>query len=409
MAESSLVSTLSGRAAVVGVGATAYFRRGQSWPRTQLEMACDAIVLACADAGLEVTDIDGFAMFAGTTSSPDAIVGLLGIPETRFSAAVTGGGGGSAGSVGLAATAIAGGMANVVVSVLSLQQHSHRVGGTTAVAGPGQGVAYGGSTFGSAETAFSAPAGLSSPGQNLSLIAQRHMHRYGTTREHFAEVCISQRNNAMTRPSALFREPLTLDDYFAARMISDPLCLFDYTMESDGAVAVVTTSIERARDLRQPPAVIQGTAMGGTWDSHRLLGWFQQPDEAFTSAGHRASARQAYEMAGVGPDDVDVALLYDHFSPLVIMQLEDYGFCGPGEGGAFVADGNIRWPDGRLPVNTHGGHLSEAYIIGMTHVMEAVEQVRGTAVNQVVGCELALATGGPSMVPATATIFGVDR
>ena len=114
-------------------------------------------------------------------------------------------------------------------------------------------------------------------------------------------------------------------------------------------------------------------------------------------------------MAGVGPDDIDVALLYDHFSPLVIMQLEDYGFCAPGEGGPFVAEGNIRWPGGRLPVNTHGGHLSEAYIIGMTHVMEAVEQVRGTAVNQVECCELALATGGPSHVPVSATIFAVDR
>jgi acetyl-CoA acetyltransferase len=403
------VSTLSGRTAVVGVGATDYYRRGQSWPRTQTEMACDAIIAACDDAGLDVTEIDGFALFATGTVDPADMVGQLGIPEIRFAATLSGGGSGSAGCVGLAAAAIAGGIANVVVSVLSLQQRTHRIGGTTPIAAPGPGAAYGGGGGVNAERAFSAPAGLSSPGQNLSLIAQRHMHRYGTTREHFAEVCISQRNNARTRPRALFREPLTLDDYFAARMISDPLCLYDYTMESDGAVAVVTTSIERARDLEQPPAVIQGTAMGGTWDSHKLIGWYQQPDDAFTSAGHQSVARSAYEMADVGPGDIDVALFYDHFSPLVIMQLEDYGFCAPGEGGPFVAEGNIRWPSGRLPVNTHGGHLSEAYIIGMTHVMEAVEQVRGSAVNQVEACELALATGGPSHLPVSATIFGVDR
>jgi acetyl-CoA acetyltransferase len=235
------------------------------------------------------------------------------------------------------------------------------------------------------------------------------MHKYGTKREHFAEICISQRNNAIRRPTALFNDPLTVEDYFNARMISDPLCLFDYTMETDGAVAVITTSLERARDLRHPPAVIKGSAMGGSWDAHNLLRWFQQPDEAFASSGHRAVARQVYEMAGVGPQDIDVALLYDHFSPMVLMQLEDYGFCPIGEGGTFVAEGNIRWPGGRIPVNTHGGHLSEAYIIGMTHVREAVEQIRGSAVNQVAGCELALATGGPASIPMSGTVFGVDR
>lgn len=240
------------------------------------------------------------------------------------------------------------------------------------------------------------------------MLTQRHMHKYGTKREHLAEICITQRNNALTRPKALFKTPLTIDDYFNARMISDPLCLFDYTMESDGAVAVITTSLDRARDLRHPPAVIKGSSMGGEWDDYTLLGWFQQPDHIFASSGHRASARQVYQMAGVGPEDIDVALLYDHFSPMVLMQIEDYGFCPIGEGGPFVADGGIRL-SGKIPVNTHGGNLSEAYIIGMTHVVEAVEQIRGTAINQVEGCELALSTGGPAVIPMSATIFGKDR
>ncbi len=172
------------------------------------------------------------------------------------------------------------------------------------------------------------------------------MELYGTKREHLAEVAISQRANAVTRPTALQREPLTLDDYFNDRMVSDPLCLFDYTVETDGAVAAIVTSADRAEDLRQPPAYIMGSANGamGRWGS-AIFNYFQQPDEYFASSGHRSVASRMYEMAGVSPQDVDVALLNDHFSPLVIMQLEDYGFCGIGEGGPFVADGNIRRRD----------------------------------------------------------------
>jgi acetyl-CoA acetyltransferase len=189
-------------------------------------------------------------------------------------------------------------------------------------------------------------------------------------------------------------------------MISDPLCLFDYTMESDGAVAVITTSADRARDLRQPPAYILSSAHGGSgrWGP-AIFRYFQAPDDEFASSGHRPVAKRLFEMAGVTPADVDVALLYDHFSPLVIMQLEDYGFCPIGEGGPFVAEGNMRWPDGSIPVNTHGGNLSEAYIIGMTHIREAVEQIRGTAVNQVEGAEIALVTGGPAALPVSGTLL----
>ena len=232
------------------------------------------------------------------------------------------------------------------------------------------------------------------------------MHLYGTRREALAEVCISQRINAMKRPMSLRREPLTLDDYFDARMVSDPLCLLDYTMESDGAVAVITVSAERAKDLRQPPAYIMGSAHGGSgrWGPG-IFRYCQTPDEEFASSGHRPVAERLYEMAGVGPGDVDVALLYDHFSPLVLLQLEDYGFCPIGEGGPFVEDGNIRFGTGTIPVNTHGGNLSDAYIIGMTHIVEAVEQLRGTAINQVENAEIALVTGGPASLPVSGTLL----
>jgi acetyl-CoA acetyltransferase len=135
------------------------------------------------------------------------------------------------------------------------------------------------------------------------------------------------------------------------------------------------------------------------------VSWFGMPDEYFASSGHRPVAERLYAMAGLGPADVDVALLYDHFSPMVLMQLEDYGFAPIGESGPFVAEGNIRWPNGTIPVNTHGGNLSESYIIGMTHVMEGVEQIRGTAINQVAGAEVALVTGGPASLPVSSLLL----
>jgi acetyl-CoA acetyltransferase len=372
-------------------------------------MACTAILGALDDAGLTITDLDGFAIYSGAID-PAQVASVLGVPEVRFAATLTSGGGGSAGSLGLAAAAVHSGMAEVCVTVMTLQQAARRLGGT-AVNGQSM---YGGGGGGAnpygaggvpPSLAFTAASGLISPGHSFSLLTRRHMHLYGTTREHLANVAITQRDYAITRPTSIQRNPLTMDDYFNARIISDPLCLFDYTMETDGAVAAVITSADRARDLRQPPVYIMGSANGGMgrWGP-AIFSYFQQPDEYFASSGHRPVAQRMYEMAGIGPDDVDVALFYDHFSPMVLMQLEDYGFCGIGESGPFVAEGNTRI-GGKIPVNTHGGHLSEAYIIGMTHVREAVEQLRGVAVNQVPGAEVALVTGGPAALPVSGTLL----
>jgi acetyl-CoA acetyltransferase len=388
-------------AAVAGVGATQYYWRGRSAPQTMTELAGKAILAALEDAGLGIDDVDGFAYYSGGMDS-GLLAQTLGVPEVRFTATLTGGGGGAAGSVGLAADAVVCGHAEVVVSVMAIQQVQKRFGAAfvpTKATGP-----Y--STVATAETDFVLPHGLLAPGQAFSLLARRHMHQYGTTREHFAEVAISTRANAIRRPSSLQRGPLTFEEYFAARMVSDPLCLFDYCLESDGAVAVVTTSLERARDLRHPPVTVLASAHGGAGRWGQAIRFMQMPDEYFASSGHRPVARRLFAAAGIGPADVDVAEIYDHFSPLVIMQLEDYGFCPVGQGGPFVAEGNIRWPDGALPVNTHGGNLSEAYIIGMTHVKEAVEQLRGTAVNQVLGAEVALVTGGPAGIPVSSLLLG---
>ncbi|MCJ7672377.1 MAG: thiolase [Acidimicrobiia bacterium] len=398
--------TLRDKAAIVGVGATPYYKRGRSLPQTPFEMAGKAMLAALADAGLSVTDVDGLALYSfGLGGDTSLFAQVMGIPEVRFTAMLTGGGGGAAGSVGLGAAAIASGMATCVVSLMSLQQAASRFGASYAPKGK-PGAQY--SAPPSPEGNFIQPAGLVGPGQMFAVLAQRHMYRYGTKREHFAEVAISTRENARRRETAIMRDELTLDAYFDARMIADPLCLYDFCLECDGAVAVVTTTAERAKDLRHPPAFVRASANGGNGRWGQAITWMGMPDEEFASSGHRPVAKRLWDMAGTGPGDVDVALLYDHFSPMVILQLEDYGFCGIGEGGDFVADGNIRWPTGALPVNTHGGNLSEAYIIGMTHVKEAVEQVRGTAVNQVEGAKVALVTGGPASLPVSSLLVASE-
>src|ERR1700704_497573 len=226
--------TLRDKTAVVGIGATPYYRRGESLPQTELEMACKAILSALDDAGLTVRDLDGFTIYS-SSCDPAQVASVLGVPEIRFAATLTSGGGGAAGSLGLAAAAITSGQAEVVVSLMTLQQAKRRLGGTQVEGGGGGGG--GGSPYGAGGIppgmAYVAHAGLLSPGHSFSLLTQRHMHLYGTRREALAEVCISTRSNAINRPTALRREPLTLEEYFNGRMISDPLCIYDYTMESD--------------------------------------------------------------------------------------------------------------------------------------------------------------------------------
>src|SRR5438105_2506426 len=388
--------------AIAGAGATPYYARGDSYPQTTMELAGKAILAACDDAGIPVTDIDGFAYYSGASAGYGELMDtatfmeMLGIPEVTFSAALPPGGGGAAGSIGLARAAILAGDATCVVTVMALQQRKQRLGTVFGASPP------------TPQTSFLMPSGLIGPGHLMSVLTRRHMHLYGTRREAFAEIAISTRQNALNRPKAQMKTPLTLGEYFGARMIAEPLCLYDFCLETDGAVAVITTSMERARDLRQKPVKVIGAAHGGRREWGRAFAWYGMPDPDFASSGHAPVARQLYRKAGVGPADVDVALIYDHFSPMVLMQLEDYGFCAKGEGGPFVQSGAIRYEGGSIPVNTHGGQLSEAYIIGMTHIAEAVEQIRGTAINQVKGAELALATGGPATLPVSGLLLGPD-
>ena len=381
--------------AIVGIGSTEFFKRGESLPRTAREMACEAIIAAAADAGIPVEAIDGFAFYSnyGGGIETGGLIESLGIPEVGFSATTTGGGGGTAGAVGLAQAAIRNGDSRYVVVVQSLQQAKSRYGAAFARMLP------------DADNSFYRSAGVAAPGQFAAMIARRHMHKYGTRREAFAEVAISSRLNASTNPNATMRDPITLDDYFASRMIADPLCKLDFCLESDGAVAVIVAAADEARDMAQKPVYLSACKQGGDRDWGRGFMWGGMPDDTFASTGFRKIAKRLFDAAGMTPAEIDVALIYDHFTPLVVLQLEDFGFCPVGEGGRFVEQGAIRMAGGSIPVNPHGGNLSEAYIVGFNHVAEAVRQLRGSAANQVEGASTALVTGGPGPMPLSALIL----
>jgi acetyl-CoA acetyltransferase len=386
--------------AIVGIGRTPYYPRGTSNPKTINELIGSAIIAAAQDAGISVKEIDGFATYgraaAGYYDAMDVplMMEQLGIAELRFTGTLTGGGGGSAAGIGLAETAIATGQGTYVVTVMGLQQPGKNRLGSIMLDKPP-----------TPDLAFVQPAGMVGPGYMMAVLARRHMHLYGTRREAFAEIAMSQRLNAMAMPTAVLKQPMTLDDYFAAPMIADPLCLYDFCLETDGAVAVISAPADRAKDLKQKPVYVVSSLHGGERGWGRGFAGMQQSDELFATSGHGFVANRLWEASGLKPSDIDVALIYDHFSPMVIMQLEQYGFCKLGEGGAFVESGATRFNGGSIPVNTHGGQLSEGYIVGMTHIYEAVEQLRGTAINQVKDAEFALVTGGPASIPTSGAIL----
>jgi acetyl-CoA acetyltransferase len=253
--------SMKDQAAVVGIGATPLYRRGASYPQeSELSLACKAVLAACEDAGIAVADIDGFANYSGAPETAE-LAAVLGVREVRFTANITGGGGASGATLGLAAAAIHAGSATTVLTLLSLQQANRRLGGSHV----GGSLTYGTASLGvsSPYAAFNANDGLLSPGHAAGLITQRHMHLFGTKREQWAEIVLSSRDNATRNPRALMRDALTLDDYMNVRMINEPLCLYDFTLETDGAVAILTVAADRAKDMRQPPVYIMGSAHGG--------------------------------------------------------------------------------------------------------------------------------------------------
>jgi acetyl-CoA acetyltransferase len=381
-------------AAITGVGATPYYFRGESWPQTVPELIGKAVLAAVADAGLTIDEVDGLAFFAFGFDTA-LLIETLGLRNVTFAHCVSGFGGGLAGMLGLARMGIATDQAKNIVCIGCTQQVGRRLGYAI------------GNFAATPDNIFHRIAGLSGPGQALALQARQHMHRYGTRREAFGEVVLASRAAAANRETAFRRKPLTLDDYMASPMLADPLCRLDFCLETDGALAFVVSAADRDADMPHRPVYISASAQVGTCDWGRAFFWLGQSEADFVSAGGVEVAKRLWETSGLTPAAIDVALIYDHFSPLVVMALEDFGFCGRGEGGPFVESGAIR-RNGAIPVNPHGGNLSEAYVVGTTHIREAVEQLRGVAINQVAGARTALLTGGPAPGPMTAAILSND-
>ncbi len=383
-------SWLRGKAAFAGFGHTRYGRRGEFGELGPVPLVIEAVQKACDDAGISPADIDGYASYSGDSVEAGTLASTFGAKDLRFTAMGWGGGGGAmCGTYMYAAMAVATGQANYVAVTRGVVQggpFGRRFGGMTPAAPPRFPL-------------------LGSPGQSFALAARRHMHLYGTTIDHFGEVAINARRNAANNPDARFRDEITMEDHHISRMIADPLRLMDFCMESDSGNCVILTSAERAKDLRQPPVLLAGAAMGAPYRwGMGMFGGNNMSDEDFASAGQRTIANDLYKNAGVGPQDVDVAEIYDHFTPMVVMGLEDFQFAPKGQGGPFVADGNIR-REGSLPVNTHGGNLAEVYNHGMSHVYEAMRQLRGTSCNQIDGAELVLVVAGSSPTPSSAMLL----
>jgi acetyl-CoA acetyltransferase len=373
------------QAAIVGIGQTPFAKR---LGRSEFDMALEAILAACADAGVDPRDIDGTVRYDMETTDEENLLAALGNPCLRCFLSTAWGGGGAASAVVLAAGAITAGLAHTVLVYRS------RARGKDSAYGRASNL--GGRYWERLDTAlpglnqWHVPHGLVAAFQEMAMIAMRHRIEYGTTDEHYAEVAVAFRAHAARNPHAVMRTPITIADHHASRLVSDPLRLLDCCIETDGAVALLVTAAERARDLRQRPAYVLAGAMAAGGHHIRLSSFYER---ARVDDGAPRVARQLWDMAGIGPGDVDVAFFYDFFTPLVILALEDYGFAPPGGGGPFVAGGGLAWPEGRLVCNTNGGQLSEAFIHGFNNTAEAVRQIRGTSTAQVADCELAFVAG----------------
>jgi acetyl-CoA acetyltransferase len=370
--------SLRDASAIVGVGYTGYSKNSGV---TTLTLAVRAIHAALADSGLTIADVDGVACHRiGDSADPALVAQVLGVRDLRFVRDVFGGGSSCIAPLDAAVNAVATGQARCVVVWRALNSRSGlRLAGAAnnpALSGDGQ---------------YWLPYAHVTAPQQFAMFARMYMHAYGLTAEDLGHVALNQRANAVLNERAMMREPISMEKYLGSRWIAEPLRLFDCCLETDAAVALVLTSASLAHDLAQPVVTVSATAFGGgnqLSSNHHI---------DLTASAVTQMAPRLFAAAGVGPAEIDVAELYDAFTPLVLLQLEAYGFCKPGDAAAMVADGRTCL-DGEVAVNTHGGHLSEGYVHGLNHVAEAVAQLRGTCGDrQVAGAEVALSTAQPGI------------
>jgi 17-hydroxy-3-oxo-4-pregnene-20-carboxyl-CoA lyase len=376
---------MTGRSGVVvGVGSTEFSRHAG---RSELQLACEAISAALADAGISATDVDGLVSYTVDPVEETELVRSTGFSEIAWSSRVPYGGGGSMGVLLHAGAAIASGAATVVVAYRAIRARSGATRFGAAKTAPSPTSAHSGTTA----MQWCMPFGVLTPASWMSLNATRYMHDYDVTSADFGRAVVQLRAYAATNPAAWgFGRPITLADHQASRWIAEPsIRLFDCCQETDGSVALVVTSTERAPDLQSVPVTIAAARGSGLFEQE-IASDHYLPDLG-VMAGSVALARGLFDGSDYRREDIDVAMVYDAFTPILLMQLEGLGFCERGEAKEFIADGNLAL-DGALPCNTNGGLIGEGYIHGLNLVVEAVRQLRGSAVNQVRDAHTALVT-----------------
>ena len=365
--------------AIVGIGQTEFSKNSR---RSELQLAAEASIAAIEDAGLTSADIDGMVTFTFDTNHELELQRCLGIPVLNWTARGPFGGGGASATVQMAAAAVASGAAKAVLVYRAFNERSGKRFGQ-----PGEH----GIQFPDIHWSF----GIDTPAKIYALWYQRYMHKYGVTSEDLGRYVVVARENAATNPAAWFyQKPITLADHQNSRWIVEPMLrLLDCCQESDGGVAYIVTSAERARDLPQPGVRIEAAAQSQVLGGDILFDYYRSDLADFDEL--RDISQQLWRQSGLTPADIDVAMLYENFSPVVLMMLEGHGFCKAGEAKEFIKDGHIRL-NGKLPVNTNGGLLGEGYIHGVNNILEGVRQIRGSAANQIKGAEHVLVSAGRS-------------
>lgn len=369
------IPLLKERVAIVGIGATEFSKMAG---RSELQLACESITAALADAGLSASDVDGLVSYTVDPVEETELVRSLAIPEIGYSSRVPYGGGGSMGVLLHAAGAVVSGAADVVVCYRAIRARSgaSRFGGAKVAPSPTS--AHSGTTA----MQWCMPFGVLTPASWMALNSVRYMHEYDVESSDIGRAVVQLRAYAATNPAAWgYQRPITLEDHQNSRWIVEPcIHLLDCCQETDGSVAVVVTSRDRAADLPHTPVLIGAAASAGLFEQEIASDHYR--GDLSVMEGSVALAQRLFDRFGYTRDDIDAAMIYDAFSPILLMQLEAFGFCGFGEAKDFIADGNLAI-DGRLPTNTNGGLIGEGYIHGLNLVLEATRQLRGTAVNQV--------------------------
>lgn len=388
-----MTMSFAGQTAVAGIGATEFSKDSG---RSTLRLAVEACDLALQDAGLDPKLVDGMVTFTVDENHEIDVARSLGIPELSHFSRIHHSGGAACGTIHQAAMAVHSGACNYCLVYRAFNERSEtRFGTGVQNRAPSP-------TPMEVDFGWSSPFGLLTPASWVAMFAQRYMHEYGATSEDYGRIAVADRKHAATNPKAFFYErPITLEDHQQSRFIVKPLHLLDCCQESDGGQAFVVTTLERARDLNQKPVVIASAAQGSGPDQQMMKSYYREEITSIPEMG--LCARQLWADTGLSAKDIQTAVFYDHFTPLVLPQLEEFGFCERGEAKDFIQNGHIEMGGG-LPINPNGGQLGEAYIHGMNGIAEGVRQVRGSAVNQVPDVENVLVTAGTA-VPTSALIF----